>query len=157
MKSYLGECMAEKKVILIVEDNPDDELLIIRALKKNSISNEIVVNHDGAEALNYLFGEGPYKDRDMRIMPHVTLLDLKLPKLSGLDVLQKVRANEKTRGLPIVILTSSDEHKDLLECYKYGANSYIRKPVDFNKFFDVIKQIGSYWLLLNESPPINNV
>jgi two-component system response regulator len=142
------------KVILLVEDNPDDEALTLRALKKNNIGNEVVVARDGAEALDYLFGTGPYAGRDTRLVPAVTLLDLKLPKVDGLDVLQRVRADDRTRLIPIVILTSSKEEQDLIKGYKLGANSYIRKPVDFGQFVDAIRQLGLYWLVINESPPV---
>jgi CheY-like chemotaxis protein len=141
------------KIILLVEDNPDDVELTLRALKKNNIMNEIVVARDGAEALNYLFGKGEYSGRDISVMPSVTLLDLKLPKIGGLEVLQRIRSEEQTKHLPVVILTSSKEEKDLMSGYKLGANSYICKPVDFNQFIDAVRQLGLYWLVLNESPP----
>jgi CheY-like chemotaxis protein len=143
----------EKKIILLVEDNPDDELLAIRALKKNNIMNEVVVARDGAEALDYLFGTGAYEDRDTSVMPQVILLDLKLPKIDGLGVLKRLREDERTKLLPVVVLTSSKEDKDLNESYRLGANSYIRKPVDFIQFTEAIKQLGLYWLVLNEPPP----
>jgi two-component system, response regulator len=143
------------KVILLVEDNPDDEALTLRALKKNNIGNEVVVARDGAEALDYLFGTGTYAGRDTKLLPAVTLLDLKLPKIDGLEVLQRVRADERTQLVPIVILTSSKEEQDLIKGYKLGANSYIRKPVDFGQFVDSIRQLGLYWLVINESPPIH--
>jgi two-component system, response regulator len=142
------------KVILLVEDNPDDEALTLRALKKNNIGNEVVVARDGAEALDYLFGTGTYAGRDTKLLPAVTLLDLKLPKIDGLEVLQRVRADERTQLVPIVILTSSKEEQDLIKGYKLGANSYIRKPVDFSQFVDAIRQLGLYWLVINESPPV---
>jgi len=144
------------KVILLVEDNPDDEALTLRALKKNNIQNEVVVARDGVEALDYLFGSGQYAGRDVRLLPSVTLLDLKLPKIDGLEVLEKVRANELTTLLPVVILTSSKEEQDLIRGYKLGANSYIRKPVDFSQFIEAVRQLGLYWLLLNESAPVRN-
>ena len=143
-----------KKVILLVEDNPDDELLAIRALKKNNIMNEVVVARDGVEALDYLFGTGIYAGRDMSVMPQVILLDLKLPKIDGLEVLRRLRDDELTKLLPVVILTSSKEDRDLTESYSLGANSYIRKPVNFAQFTEAIRQLGLYWLVLNESPPI---
>jgi two-component system, response regulator len=142
----------DKKSILLVEDNPDDEILTVRALKKNNILNDIIVVRDGAEALDYLFGAGSYADRDMTVMPQLILLDLKLPKIDGLEVLRRVRGNEKTRLLPVVVLTSSSEEQDMIESYSLGANSYIRKPVDFNQFSESVKNLGLYWLVLNESP-----
>jgi len=144
----------EEKVILLVEDNPDDVELTLRALKKNKILNKVVVAGDGAEALDYLFGAGTYSGRDMSVMPTVVLLDLKLPKVDGLEVLRRMRADERTMLLPVVILTSSKEEKDLINGYKLGANSYIRKPVDFERFIEAVKQLGLYWLLLNEPPII---
>ncbi len=144
----------EKKIILLVEDNPDDELLAIRALKKNNIMNEVVVARDGTEALDYLFGTGAYSDRDTSVTPQVILLDLKLPKIDGLEVLRRLRNDERTKLLPVVVLTSSKEDKDLNESYRLGANSYIRKPVDFIQFTEAIKQLGLYWLVLNEAPPV---
>jgi two-component system response regulator len=140
------------KTILLVEDNPDDELLTLRALKKNNGFNKVVVARDGAEALNYLFGEGAYEGRDVSDIPRVVLLDLKLPKVDGLEVLRRLRADERTRLLPVVILTSSREQQDLLDGYGYGANSYVRKPVDFARFVEAVRQLGVYWLLLNETP-----
>jgi two-component system, response regulator len=141
------------KVILLVEDNPDDEELTLRALKKNNIQNEVIIARDGVEALDYLFGTGRYAGRDVTQVPSVTLLDLKLPKIDGLEVLKRIRADEKTRFLPVVILTSSKEEQDLLNGYALGANSYIRKPVDFSQFIDAVRQLGLYWLLLNEAAP----
>ena len=141
------------KVILLVEDNPDDEALTLRALRKNNIQNQVVVAHDGVEALDYLFGTGTYEGRDVTVLPSVTLLDLKLPKVDGLEVLKRVRANEQTQFLPVVILTSSKEEQDLINGYKLGANSYIRKPVDFAQFIEAVRQLGLYWLLLNEAAP----
>ncbi len=142
------------KIILVVEDNPDDEALTVRALKKSNIVNEVVVARDGVEALNYLFGEGPYANRDTTVMPQVMLLDLKLPKLDGLSVLRRVRADDRTKLLPVVILTSSNEELDRVNGYGLGANSYVRKPVDFNQFSEAARQLGLYWLVLNESPPV---
>lgn len=142
----------KKKVILLVEDNPDDELLTIRTLKKNNILNEVVVARDGAEALDLLFGKGRFAQPDSDL-PVVILLDLKLPYLSGLEVLRRIRSEERTKLLPVVILTTSDEEKDLVESYKLGANSYVRKPIDFTEFQDAVRQLTLYWLLLNEAPP----
>lgn len=141
------------KMILLVEDNPDDEMLTRMALEENHLLNEIVVAHDGVEALDYLFGRGAHAGRDPNDMPQVVLLDLKLPKLNGLDVLRALRADDRTKLLPVVILTSSNEEKDLLDGYRLGANSYVQKPVDFLQFTEAVKQLGLYWLLLNESPP----
>ena len=141
------------KVILLVEDNPDDEALTLRALKKNNIQNDVVIARDGAEALDYLFGTGAYAGRDASVLPSVTLLDLKLPKVDGLEVLKRIREDERTRFLPVVILTSSKEEQDLINGYRLGANSYIRKPVDFSQFIDAVRQLGLYWLLLNEAAP----
>ena len=143
----------EDKIILLVEDNADDELLTLRALKKNNISNEVVVARNGAEALDYLFGTGVYAGRNVGVMPQVVLLDLKLPKLDGLEVLRRVRADDRTKLLPIVILTSSNEEADRINGYGLGANSYVRKPVDFNQFSEAARQLGLYWLVLNESAP----
>src|SRR6185436_5333103 len=140
-------------MILIVEDNPDDEALTMRALKKNNIGNRVVVVRDGAEALEFLFCTGAYASRNPNDMPQVTLLDLKLPKVDGLEVLKRIRVDERTSLLPVVILTSSKEEQDLIESYKNGANSYVRKPVDFNEFLEAARQIGLYWLILNEVPP----
>lgn len=145
--------MTTQGVILLVEDNPDDEILTVRALRKNNIANDLVVAHDGAEALEYLFGTGAYAGRDPRILPRVVLLDLNLPKVDGLEVLKRVRADPRTRLAPIVILTSSKEERDLVESYGRGANSYIRKPVDFVQFVEAVRQLGLYWLVLNEDPP----
>jgi two-component system, response regulator len=142
-----------EKIILLVEDNPDDEALTIRALNKSNIRNEVVVARDGTEALDYLFGRGAYEGRNTRVLPQLVLLDLKLPKVDGLDVLQAIRADERTKRLPVVILTSSKEERDLLDGYERGANSYVRKPVDFTEFADAVRQLGLYWLVLNESPP----
>ncbi len=140
------------KVILLVEDNPDDVKLTMRALKKANVLNEVVVARDGTEALDYLFGTGEYAGRDLNQKPQVILLDLKMPKVDGLEVLQRIRADERTRLLPVVILTTSSEDKDRIGSYKLGANSYVRKPVDFNQFTEAVRQLGLYWLLLNEGP-----
>lgn len=144
----------DKKIILLVEDNPDDVELTMRALKKNNIQNEVVVAPDGAEALDYLFGTGKYTGRNMSVTPQIVLLDLKLPKIGGLEVLQRLRGDSRTKLLPVVILTSSKEEQDLINGYSLGANSYIRKPVDFNQFTEAVRQLGLYWLLLNEPPPV---
>jgi two-component system, response regulator len=144
------------KVILLVEDNPDDEALTLRALKKNNIQNDVVVARDGVEALDYLFGTGKHAGRDTSVLPSVTLLDLKLPKIDGLEVLKQIRADERTKIMPVVILTSSKEEQDLINGYKLGANSYIRKPVDFSQFIEAVRQLGLYWLLLNEAAPLGN-
>lgn len=141
------------KTILLVEDNPDDVDLTLRAFRKNKILNEIAVVREGAEALDYLFQRGAYADPAPKL-PHLVLLDLKLPKIDGLGVLRQIREHERTKLLPVVILTSSKEEQDLLQSYSLCANSYIRKPVDFAQFNDVINQLGFYWLMLNEPPPI---
>ena len=141
------------KVILLVEDNPDDELLTLRALKKNGVINKVVVAHDGVEALDYLFGTGSYAGRDTGVMPQLILLDLKLPKIDGLEVLRRLRADERTRLLPVVILTSSREQQDMVDGYGLGANSYVRKPVNFEQFVSAVEQLKLYWLVLNEAPP----
>ena len=142
----------ERRTILLVEDNPDDEELTKRALIKNNIVNNIAVAHDGQEAVDYLFAKGQFKDRDMRDLPVLVLLDLKLPKMDGLDVLREIRANEWTRMLPVVILTSSKEDEDIIKSYRHGANSYVVKPVDFKQFSEAIVALGIYWLVLNEPP-----
>jgi two-component system, response regulator len=143
----------DKKIILLVEDNPDDVALTLRAFKKNNIVNELIVVRDGAEALDYLFGTGQYQGRDLSVMPQLILLDLKLPKIDGLEVLRRLRADERTRLLPVVILTSSKEEQDLVNGYELGANSYIRKPVNFTGFSEAVRQLNLYWLVLNEAPP----
>jgi two-component system response regulator len=143
----------EDKIILLVEDNADDETLTLRALKKNNVSNEVVVARDGVEALDYLFGSGAHAGRDLKVMPQVVLLDLKLPKLDGLEVLRRLRADNRTKLLPVVILTSSNEEQDRINGYGLGANSYVRKPVDFNQFSEAARQLGLYWLVLNEPAP----
>jgi len=143
----------DNKTILLVEDNPDDEALTLRALKRNNILNEVVVARDGAEALDYLFAQGAHSDRDAGKLPEVVLLDLKLPKLDGLEVLRRIRDDSLTRRLAVVILTSSNEERDIIAGYDLGANSYIRKPVDFNQFMEAVRQLGVYWLVLNVPPP----
>jgi two-component system response regulator len=141
------------KMILLVEDNPDDEELTLRALRKSKLTNEIAVTRDGSEALDFLFCEGQYADRDPAHMPAVVLLDLKLPKLNGLDVLRRIRADERTKLIPVVILTSSSEDEDMINSYTSGANSYVRKPVAFSQFADAVSELGLYWTLLNEGAP----
>jgi len=141
------------KTILLVEDNPDDEALTLRALRKNKVLNEVVVVRDGAEALDYLFCTGTHQGRDPAKKPSVVMLDLNLPKIGGLDVLRRLRADERTRLLPVVILTSSKEEQDLIDGYRFGCNSYALKPVDFVKFAESVSQLGLYWLMINEPPP----
>jgi CheY-like chemotaxis protein len=141
------------KTILLVEDNPDDEALAIRALKRHHISNEIIVAHDGVEALDYLFGTGVYAGRDISVKPTVVLLDLKLPRIDGIEVLRRLREDERTKLLPVVVLTTSNEEQDMLNSYSLGCNSYIRKPVNFLEFTEAVRQLGMYWLLINEPPP----
>ena len=143
------------KFILLVEDNPDDVALTLRALKKNNIANEVVVAGDGAEALEYLMATGKYTGRATSDLPEVVLLDLKLPKVGGLEVLRAMRADPRTELLPVVVLTSSAEEADIIASYDLGANSYIRKPMDFNQFLEAVRQLGMYWLVLNQAPPIN--
>jgi CheY-like chemotaxis protein len=145
---------ANQKVILLVEDNPDDEALAMRALKRHHIGNEIVVARDGVEALEYLFGTGMYAGRDVTNRPSVVLLDLKLPRIDGLEVLRRLREDRNTKFLPVVVLTTSSEEQDLLNSYSLGCNSYICKPVDFVQFSEAIRQLGMYWLLMNEPPPV---
>jgi two-component system response regulator len=140
------------KTILLVEDNADDEELTIRALKKNKVTNSLMVARDGVEALDFLFGTGAHTGRDIAILPGLVLLDLKLPKIDGLEVLRRIRADERTRRMPVTVLTSSKEEQDLIKSYDLGANSYIRKPVDFNQFTEAVRQLGMYWLMLNEVP-----
>ena len=142
-----------EKMILLVEDNPDDEELTTRALRQAKIANEIIVARDGGEAVDFLFGQGEHAGRDLSRMPAVILLDLKLPKLSGLDVLKRLRADSRTKLIPTVILTSSSEEEDMLKSYEFGANSYVRKPVEFGAFANAVSQLGLYWMLLNQPPP----
>lgn len=145
--------MENNKVILLVEDNPRDEALTLRALKKSNIVNDVIVARDGVEALDYLFGAGTYAGRDTSEMPQLVLLDLKLPKVDGLQVLRKLREAEQTKRLPVVIFTSSSEEEDLINSYNLGANSYVRKPVDFEQFLEATRQLGMYWLVLNQTAP----
>lgn len=145
--------MTNRKTILLVEDNANDEYLTLRALKKHNVANDVVVARDGVEALDYLFGTGPHAGRDTRELPLVVLLDLKLPKIDGLEVLRRIRNDERTRLLPVVILTSSNEERDVINGYKLGTNSYVQKPVDFTAFMDAVGQLGLYWLMLNQPVP----
>lgn len=145
--------MVGHKTLVLIEDNPDDELLTRRALRRNNIANPLVVLRDGAEALEYLFGTGAHAGRDPREVPTVILLDLKLPKLDGLEVLRRLRADARTRLIPVVVLTSSAEEQDIVSSYALGANSYIRKPVEFEAFVAAARELGLYWLVLNEAPP----
>jgi two-component system response regulator len=142
-----------EKLILLVEDNPDDEVLTLRALEKNNVINRVVVARDGVEALEYLFGTGAYAGRDPSVHPQVILLDLKLPKVDGLEVLRQLRSDPRTHLVPVVVLTSSNEERDLVDSYRLGVNSYIRKPVDFLQFLEAVRQLHLYWLVLNEPPP----
>ena len=136
-----------------VEDTPDDELLTLRELRKQNIANEIIVMRGGAEALDYLFVQGAHAERDVNDTPTLILLDLKLPKINGLEVLKRLRTDERTKNIPVTVLTSSDEEKDMVESYNLGANSYVRKPVDFDQFRDAVRQLQLYWMVLNEPPP----
>jgi len=145
--------MNEEHVILLVEDNASDEELTLRALEKGHIGNKVVVTRDGAEALDFLFARGGHASRDARVVPQVVLLDLNLPKVSGLEVLRQIRADERTKLLPVVIMTSSKEDRDLVGSYESGANSYVVKPVNFTQFAEAVKQLGMYWLVLNQVPP----
>jgi len=142
------------KLILLVEDNPDDIVLTQRALKKQNITNEVVVAQDGAEALDFLFGTGAYAGRDTTVMPVLVLLDLKLPKTSGLEILRTIRRSSRIRLLPVVVLTTSDEEQDMIDCYNSGCNSYIRKPVDFTRFVEAVRALGQYWVVLNAPAPL---
>jgi CheY-like chemotaxis protein len=145
--------MINKKIILLVEDNPDDEQLTLRALRKNHIANEVVVARDGVEALDYLFGTAAHAGRDTKHPPQLVLLDLNLPRLDGFEVLKRIRADERTRFMAVVVLTSSKEDEDIINSYSNGANAYVRKPVEFGEFFEAVKSLGFFWLLLNESAP----
>jgi two-component system response regulator len=149
--------MMNSRMILLVEDNPDDVVLTQRALKKQNIANEVIVARDGTEALDFLFGTGAYAGRDTSIMPNLVLLDLKLPKTSGLEVLRTIRGNARTRLMTVVVLTTSDEEKDLITSYAAGCNSYIRKPVDFARFMETVRTLGQYWLVLNSPAPLRGV
>jgi CheY-like chemotaxis protein len=140
--------------ILLVEDNARDEALTLRALRKSNVVNEIIVTRDGVEALDYLFGTGTFAGRDLTVEPHFVLLDLKLPKVSGLQVLERIRADARTRRLPVIVFTSSSEAEDMLKSYDLGANSYVRKPVNFDHFLEATRQLGLYWLTVNQAPPI---
>lgn len=142
------------RVILLVEDDPDDAELAVRALKKLSATKAVVVVRDGVEALDYIFGTGDYQGRDPEIQPAVILLDLKLPKIDGFEILRRLKTDERTRAIPVVVLTSSNEEKDIIDCYRLGANSYVRKLVDFSWFGEAIQQLGLYWTLMNEPPPV---
>ncbi len=144
--------MKQNKILLLVEDNPDDEALTLRALRKHNLANEIVVARDGQEALDFLFAEGKYSDRDASFLPQVILLDLKLPKIDGLQVLERIRAEKQTRHVPVVVLTSSNHEQDMIRSYDLGVNSYVRKPVDFEQFLEAARQLGLFWLVLNETP-----
>lgn len=144
----------KEKVILLVEDNSDDVALTLRAFRKNNILNQVVIARDGEEALDYLFGRGSHSGRDLRQQPHLVLLDLKLPKLDGLAVLESLRADPRTRLLPVVVLTTSNEDRDILASYQLGANGFVRKPIDFEQFLEVVRQIGVFWLTLNVPPPV---
>ena len=144
----------DNKVILLVEDNPRDEALTLRALKKSNIVNDVIVARDGVEALDYFFGEAAQENSEAKPIPQLVLLDLKLPRIDGLEVLRRLRANKRTRRLPIVVFTSSSEEEDMISSYSLGANSYVRKPVEFEQFLEATKQLGLYWLVLNEAPPV---
>ncbi len=146
--------MTQKNVLLLVEDNPDDEELTLLAFEQSAIANEVVVAHDGVEALDYLFSTGMYADRNPSLMPALILLDLQLPRINGLEVLQRLRTDPRTKLLPVVILTTSNEQQDLINSYSLGCNSYIRKPVDYDQFISAVQQLGMYWLLINEPPPV---
>jgi len=145
----------EKSIIMVVEDNQDDLDLTLRAFAKNNILNEIVIARDGVEALDYLFATGAHQGRDLRVMPEVVLLDLKMPRIGGIEVLRHIRSDARTKLLPVVVLTSSDEERDMIESYECGVNSYIRKPVDFAQFVEAVRQLSLYWMVLNQCPHIN--
>ncbi len=142
-----------EKMILLVEDNPNDEELTLRALRKANIANEVAIARDGQEAIDFLFGTGKYAGREPPAMPAVVLLDLKLPKLDGIDVLQRIRADPRTKLIPVVVLTSSSEDEDMVRSYQSGANSYVRKPIEFSAFANAVTQLGMYWVLINQVPP----
>ncbi|MGH8185773.1 MAG: response regulator [Steroidobacteraceae bacterium] len=144
-----------ERYILLVEDNPDDEELTLLSLRKNNLAHDIVVVRDGVEAIDFLFGNGQYASRDVSHVPTVILLDLKLPKLDGLGVLKRLRADERTRNLPVVVLTSSSQDADVIASYNLGANSYVRKPVEFGAFVEAVSSLGLYWVLLNRPPPLH--
>ncbi|HEY9634282.1 MAG TPA: response regulator [Coleofasciculaceae cyanobacterium] len=146
--------MTKRNALLLVEDNPDDEELTLLAFEQSRIVNEVVVAHDGVEALDYLFGRGIYTERDLSDMPALILLDLQLPRLNGLEVLQRLRSDDHTKLIPVVMLTTSNEQQDLINSYRLGCNSYIRKPVDYDQFVTALQQLGMYWLVLNEPPPM---
>ncbi len=141
-------------IIMVVEDNQDDLDLTLRAFAKNNILNEIVIARDGVEALDYLFATGAHQGRDLRVMPEVILLDLKMPRMGGIEALKRIRSDARTKLLPVVVLTSSDEERDMIDSYECGVNSYIRKPVDFNQFVDAVRQLSLYWVVLNQCPHI---
>lgn len=149
-----GVPVAQKSVLLLVEDNPDDEELTLLAFEQSPVSNEVVVARDGVEALDYLFGTGMYANRDTSALPALILLDLQLPRINGLEVLQQLRSDDRTKLIPVVIMTTSNEQQDLINSYTLGCNSYIRKPVDYDQFVTAVQQLGMYWLFLNEAPPI---
>jgi two-component system, response regulator len=151
MEGYLSN---KTVLILLIEDNPDDEELTLLAFEQSRIASEIAVARDGVEALDYLFGQGKFAERNLDVMPALVLLDLQLPRINGLEVLQRLRADKRTKFIPVVILTTSNEQQDLINSYKLGCNSYIRKPVDFDQFQTAVQQLGMYWLLLNEPPPL---
>src|SRR5438132_11025667 len=144
----------DNKVILLVEDKARDEALSLRALKKNNIVNDVIVAHDGVEALDYFFGAGTNQEKNTTVLPQLVLLDLKLPKVDGLEVLRRLRADERTKRLPVVVFTSSSEEEDMIKSYDLGANSYVRKPVEFEQFIEATRQLGLYWLVLNEVAPV---